>query len=896
MVLVLLVGIGGSAVAAAAPDPACPASLRAVPGGTHDVEASGRDDGEAGPGADYEPGHVLVQLKPGVPPAAFDCVLRELDAGLIDGGRGKAGLGGLPGLMLVQLGPGKSVRKTVRLLNSRAYRDLIAFAEADDHLRPMDPPDDPLWNRQWGFDVASGVPARPQGDERDQPADQVQLDARRPALPESMRLTQAWEMTAQRKARWFRRAVQVAFIDDSLFQHEDLVQNTSTTQSRIQVPEGFNEQELRLRPRARGPLYVNTGAGGSVSCAVPTDATPQVIASLLGRRVSMLCDRTGKDVHAVVLTIGGDTGTVVLNDGQNGAARINVEEMWKDPAGARPEDFTVNRIFQFTKQLRAERNLFQGLPYGSGLAVSMLEFDDECRVTESSSCLRFVIVYDSPDLRPTLNRNDTRVTQETFVNGRPYYVPAPVALDDAAATVETARTVEKGRIIHVKWTGPDLTGLVTEWKDTSLVMPPADMVEKVTAYGEYIPQRNDATPQWPGGAPGHSYHGQAVAGLLAATANNAIGIAGVPGPNIKLKVTGIATPLTSSAVITAIEYATQVVKAKVVNLSIGNSYDDDEVPPDVVDTSTEDPRRATGVQRAMAMHRDTLFVLAAGNEATDHRRPALRHANQYRDQGASKGHCSPKGMGRTEWWNASGMSGGLSDKGGALSKLRMPDGTFDRGNILCVAAMAAPPQARQGDPPVRRLADFTSWGRDFVDVAAPGEDIVTTGANNQYRVVSGTSFAAPIVAGVAAMVIWMNPGIDSSRVKCAILSSATSAPLDPIDSNAMPFDRHPDFLDPPLTVNGMVVASEAISAAAALNGRRGRSRGGAGGGVFTDYKEPRAHCVQRRANREWNAQTRRWDTSGAWVNATRDDLRELSTAPPPAPPPAPPAPAQNERP
>jgi type VII secretion-associated serine protease mycosin len=49
------------------------------------------------------------------------------------------------------------------------------------------------------------------------------------------------------------------------------------------------------------------------------------------------------------------------------------------------------------------------------------------------------------------------------------------------------------------------------------------------------------------------------------------------------------------------------------------------------------------------------------------------------------------------------------------------------------------------------FTDFSSWG-SWVDVAAPGMKITSTTLGNAYAVGSGTSFAAPIVAGIAAII------------------------------------------------------------------------------------------------------------------------------------------------
>ncbi len=57
-------------------------------------------------------------------------------------------------------------------------------------------------------------------------------------------------------------------------------------------------------------------------------------------------------------------------------------------------------------------------------------------------------------------------------------------------------------------------------------------------------------------------------------------------------------------------------------------------------------------------------------------------------------------------------------------------------------------------------------------MVAPGEDIVTTGVNDLVRV-SGTSFAAPMVSGAAAVVKAAFPGVSGAAVVDRLLTSAT---------------------------------------------------------------------------------------------------------------------------
>ena len=49
-------------------------------------------------------------------------------------------------------------------------------------------------------------------------------------------------------------------------------------------------------------------------------------------------------------------------------------------------------------------------------------------------------------------------------------------------------------------------------------------------------------------------------------------------------------------------------------------------------------------------------------------------------------------------------------------------------------------------------ASFSNYGKDLVDVYAPGQQIASTTPNNGYQYKSGTSMASPQVAGLAALI------------------------------------------------------------------------------------------------------------------------------------------------
>ena len=67
---------------------------------------------------------------------------------------------------------------------------------------------------------------------------------------------------------------------------------------------------------------------------------------------------------------------------------------------------------------------------------------------------------------------------------------------------------------------------------------------------------------------------------------------------------------------------------------------------------------------------------------------------------------------------------------------------------------------------------WSNWGRESVDVAAPGTDIVTTAPGGGYAVSNGTSMAAPYASAVAALVKAEHPGYSPTQVKNAIMNSA----------------------------------------------------------------------------------------------------------------------------
>ena len=119
---------------------------------------------------------------------------------------------------------------------------------------------------------------------------------------------------------------------------------------------------------------------------------------------------------------------------------------------------------------------------------------------------------------------------------------------------------------------------------------------------------------------------------------------------------------------------------------------------------------------------------------------------------------------------------------------------YSAANIICVGG------SDQDD--ARAVFDLNSpgnssnWGRTRVDLFAPGVNIATTTKlpGTGYAFVSGTSMAAPMVAGAAAMLFSYDPDLTVDEVKQALMSSA----------------------DHPAALSGLSVSGGRLNAAAAL--------------------------------------------------------------------------------
>ena len=111
------------------------------------------------------------------------------------------------------------------------------------------------------------------------------------------------------------------------------------------------------------------------------------------------------------------------------------------------------------------------------------------------------------------------------------------------------------------------------------------------------------------------------------------------------------------------------------------------------------------------------------------------------------------------------------------------------------------------------VGDFSNYGQKNVDIFAPGVQIYATVPDNHYENLQGTSMAAPVVSGVAALVWSYFPDLSATEVIEILMKSSRKYPVEvnkPGDKVMIPFNQ--------LSVSGGIVnAYEAVKLAAEKN-------------------------------------------------------------------------------
>jgi subtilisin family serine protease len=77
----------------------------------------------------------------------------------------------------------------------------------------------------------------------------------------------------------------------------------------------------------------------------------------------------------------------------------------------------------------------------------------------------------------------------------------------------------------------------------------------------------------------------------------------------------------------------------------------------------------------------------------------------------------------------------------------------------------------------RSINSASNYGRLTVQLAAPGGEILSSANDGGYVLKTGTSMAAPMVAGVAALAASVNPGIPAADLRAELMQNAARSPL-----------------------------------------------------------------------------------------------------------------------
>lgn len=247
------------------------------------------------------------------------------------------------------------------------------------------------------------------------------------------------------------------------------------------------------------------------------------------------------------------------------------------------------------------------------------------------------------------------------------------------------------------------------------------------------------------------FHGTHVSGIIAAVRNNGRGIDGIADNTRIMMVRAVPDgDEHDKDVALAIRYAVDN-GAKIINMSFGKSFSPEK----------------TWVDEAVkyAASKGVLLVHAAGNEG------------QNLD-----------------------------------SSFNFPNPIFQSDSTRAINWVTV---GASGDPKAGGLvASFSNWGKKEVDLFAPGVRIYSTiPGGNTYGNAQGTSMAAPVVAGVAALVKSYYPDLTPQQLKYVLENSAVKTDVTGLN----PETHEPALLSDLSVTGGIVNAFEAVKLAYSLS-------------------------------------------------------------------------------
>lgn len=256
-------------------------------------------------------------------------------------------------------------------------------------------------------------------------------------------------------------------------------------------------------------------------------------------------------------------------------------------------------------------------------------------------------------------------------------------------------------------------------------------------------------------------HGSHVSGIIAANRNNGIGIKGIAERVLIMPIRVVPEgDERDKDVANGIRYAVDN-GARIINMSFGKNYKWDKA---VVDEAIR-----------YAEEKGVLLIHAAGNDNLNNDKAEV-YPTKYYDSEASAAYYKKLKKPIEDLFTPPvrrNPGGAMPRPDPRLNRPKVPltpaldTAKFDLPHAMNWIEVGA--SAYKEDDELK--ASFSNYGKHTVDVFAPGFKINSTVPESRYEEFDGNSMAAPVVSGLAALILSHYPQLSATQVKDIILRS-----------------------------------------------------------------------------------------------------------------------------